>query len=170
MGRTLLCCAFITLAQTFPLESVVDRLHEDITGGDLILTGSSQVSRTVLFNRIAHLTDIWREACSTLPRAPTDQQRQDSYEVANRDITSPSPLSLVENGVNCTLDRNFVQEDKRARLPEVVDAQATPRHDQLEPTLRIGEDGNVLQGISLDDEQIRIRSRRHDAHLSLHPQ
>jgi hypothetical protein len=58
----------------------------------------------------------------------------------------------------------------RARLDDVIDAQATTRHDQLEPMLRIGEDGNVLQGISLDDEQIGRGSRSHHAHLSLHPQ
>ena len=56
------------------------------------------------------------------------------------------------------------------RLPEVIDAQAATGHDQLEPALRIGEDSNILQWISLDDEQICIGSRRHHAHLPLHPQ
>lgn len=53
---------------------------------------------------------------------------------------------------------------------EAIDAQATTRHDQLEPALGIGEDSKVLQRISLDDEQIGKSSGSHHAHLSLHPQ
>ena len=59
---------------------------------------------------------------------------------------------------------------QRAPLHEVIDAQATTRHDQLEPALGIGEDGKVVQGITFDDEQIGRGTRSHRAHLSLHPQ
>ena len=53
---------------------------------------------------------------------------------------------------------------EQVRLHEVIDRQATTRHDKLEPTLRIGEDANILQWISLDDEQIGIGSRSHHAY------
>lgn len=59
---------------------------------------------------------------------------------------------------------------QRMRLPQVVDTQAATRHHQLEPTLRIGENSNVLQGISIDDEEICRGSRSHHADLSLHAQ
>jgi hypothetical protein len=56
------------------------------------------------------------------------------------------------------------------RLAEVIDVQATTGHDQLEPALRIGEHANILQGISINNEQISKRSRRHDAHLPFEAQ
>ena len=59
---------------------------------------------------------------------------------------------------------------QQAGLREVIDVQAATRHDQLEPALRIGEDANILQRVSIDDEQIGVGSRRHHAHLSLHAQ
>ena len=63
-----------------------------------------------------------------------------------------------------------MQEDKRARLSEVIDEQATTGHDQLEPALGIGEDTNILQGVAVDDEQIGRGPRHHHAHLPLHAQ
>ncbi len=60
--------------------------------------------------------------------------------------------------------------EKRARLPDVIDYQLTTRHDQLEPTLRIGEDANILQWISFDDEQIGRGSWSYNAYHALHPQ
>jgi hypothetical protein len=59
---------------------------------------------------------------------------------------------------------------ERARLGEVVDYQVASRHDQLEPPLRIGESANILQWISLDDEQICVSSRGYHAYHALHPQ
>ena len=58
----------------------------------------------------------------------------------------------------------------RGRLPDVIDYHLTTRHDKLEPTLRIGEDANILQWISLDDEQIGRGSRSYDTNHALHPQ
>ena len=63
-----------------------------------------------------------------------------------------------------------MQEDKRAHLSEVIDEQATTGHDQLEPVLGIGEDANILQGVTINNEQIGRRSRRYDAHLPLQTQ
>ena len=59
---------------------------------------------------------------------------------------------------------------ERARLADVVDDQLTTRHDQLEPTLRISENANILQWISLDDEQICRGARSYHAYHALHPQ
>ena len=57
-----------------------------------------------------------------------------------------------------------------ARLPEVIDRHPTTGHDQLEPALWVGEDGNILQGVSINHEQIGRGSRRHDAHLPFEAQ
>lgn len=61
-------------------------------------------------------------------------------------------------------------QGERARLHEVIDEQATTRHDQLEPPLWIGEDANILQWVTINDEQIGRGSRSHDAYHALHPQ
>ena len=52
----------------------------------------------------------------------------------------------------------------------MINARTTTGHDQLEPALRIGEDANILQWVTLNNEQICKGSRSHDAHLYLHAQ
>jgi hypothetical protein len=58
----------------------------------------------------------------------------------------------------------------RARLHDVIDYHLTTRHDQLEPTLRISENANILQRVPIDHEQIGRGSGSHHAYHALHPQ
>ena len=53
---------------------------------------------------------------------------------------------------------------------EVIDRHPTTGHDQLEPALRIGEDANILQWVTINNQQIGIGSRGHHAYLSFEAQ
>ncbi len=62
-------------------------------------------------------------------------------------------LVPVATGLHPTMGKSWwSMQGESARLPEVIDSYLTTGHDQLEPALGIGEDANVLQWVSLDDE------------------